>query len=888
MFLSPMTIPRPEHPRPDFRRHAWLNLNGTWHFSFDAMAYGEQLRWHQTGTVSRSGATITVPFPWESRLSGQGRTDYKGAGWYEREVTIPAEWTGLDPVLHFGAVDWSARVWVNGRLVAENNNGFLPFEANLAGLAAPGETVSVTVRAYDIADAATLVGKQVPRWYTHSSGIWQTVWLEGRPAAHVQSVRFSPDIRNGQARAEIRVAASEGTELELALSSPQGLFEALSLPITGEGNVSSHDLMLDIPEARLWSPDDPFLHDVDVALTSVDGAADMVHTYFGMREIGRGKHGNNEYEYIYLNGDPIYLAGALDQAFHPDGLYTYPSDDVIRGDMELARAMGLNMLRCHIKINDPRYYYWADRLGVIIHYDMPSPDLDSPAMRRICEETVAGMMERDFNHPSIMLWVIFNETWGLSKLDTRDGQEWVRSLVNQARALDPTRLVEDNSPCNYDHVETDVNSWHFYINDWAAARAHVQNVVDRTHPGSDFNYIGEGNVQDTQPLMNSEYGGISAAMGDMDISWCFKYLTTDLRRHDKICGYVYTELTDIEWEHNGFAKYDRSGKVFGYDALVPDMSVADLNAPLFAGLDCPPCQTVRPRGNFAAWGFVSNWGPELAQAALEWEAVFTDSLGYTRTWASGTMPVAPRRFGVVSSPEPVSFSVPGTAGLLTVALRLCSPEGTVLHRNYVNVEVWAEAGGEEPGSLDERTRVTWDPLDYVQASWPITSRGDAGGKLAGNGPGSVSYRIRLPTTLSAVNGLEFLCELGSRASGMEKLSWPPRNWRSHSPQTMQDRQFPTTVDVYLQDVKVDTWELSDDPADARGVLSHHRGMEPGSHGYLQRVSVRGERLAALNFEPGTSDLDLRLDSTGTGSPRGFSVYGARAGAWPLGPTILID
>ncbi|MDE0672898.1 MAG: hypothetical protein OXH72_14270 [Caldilineaceae bacterium] len=888
MFLSPMTIPRPEHPRPDFRREAWLNLNGTWHFSFDAMAYGEQLRWHQTGTVSRSGAAITVPFPWESRLSGQGRTDYKGAGWYEREVTIPAEWTGLEPVLRFGAVDWSARVWVDGRLVAENNNGFLPFEANLAGLAAPGETVRVTVRAYDIADAATLVGKQVPRWYTHSSGIWQTVWLEGRPAAHVQSVRFSPDIRNGQARAEVRIAAPKGTELELVLSSSKGLFESLSLPVTGEGNVSSHNLVLDIPDARLWSPDDPFLHDVDVALTSADGAADVVHTYFGMREIGRGKHGDNEYEYIHLNGDPIYLAGALDQAFHPDGLYTYPSDDVIRGDMELARAMGLNMLRCHIKINDPRYYYWADRLGVIIHYDMPSPDLDSPAMRRICEETVAGMIERDFNHPSIMLWVIFNETWGLSKLDTKDGQEWVRSIVNEARTLDPTRLVEDNSPCNYDHVETDVNSWHFYINDWAAARAHVQNVVDRTHPGSDFNYIGEGNVQDTQPLMNSEYGGISAAMGDMDISWCFKYLTTDLRRHDKICGYVYTELTDIEWEHNGFAKYDRSGKVFGYDSLVPDMSVADLNAPLFAGLDCPPCQTVRPRGNFAAWGFVSNWGPELAQAALEWEAVFTDSLGYTRTWASGTMSVEPRRFGVVSSPEPVSFSAPDTTGLLTVILRLCDPDGNVLHRNYVNAEVWDGDGGAEPRTLDERLRVTWDPLDYVQASWPVASRGDAGGKLAGNGPGSVSYRIRLPSTLSAINGLEFLCEVGSRASGMEKLSWPPRNWRSHTPQTMQDRQFPATVDVYLQDVKVDTWELPDDPADARGVLSHHRGVEPGSHGYLQRVSLRGERLADLNFEPGTSDLALRLDSTGNGSPRGFSVYGARVGAWPLGPTILVD
>ena len=173
-------IPRPEHPRPDLQRDAWHNLNGAWRFAFDPHAIGEQMRWYTPGSPKE--LTIHTPFPWESRLSGVVAPDYKGAAWYEREVTVPAAWQGLTPILHFGAVDSLARVWVDGKLAAESENGYLPITVNLADYAAPGDTVTVTVRAYDIAEAATWVGKQVPRWYTYSSGIWQTVWLEGRAA----------------------------------------------------------------------------------------------------------------------------------------------------------------------------------------------------------------------------------------------------------------------------------------------------------------------------------------------------------------------------------------------------------------------------------------------------------------------------------------------------------------------------------------------------------------------------------------------------------------------------------------------------------------------------------------------------------------------------------
>ena len=843
--------------------------------------------WHLTGATSRAGTTITVPFPWESRLSGQGRTDYKGAGWYEREITIPEAWRGCEPILHFGAVDWEARVWVNGQLVAENKNGFLPFSCNLSGIVSAGDTARLTVRAHDIADASTLVGKQVPRWYTHSSGIWQTVWLEGRTPDAIEKIRITPDIDAGRAIADVTLSVRTAGRFELRLTSPQRLFDPVAVTRSYRAGIQRENLRIALPTARLWSPDSPFLYALEATLVpAAGGQADAVSTHFGMRSISRARYGDNPHEYILLNHEPIYLRGALDQAFHPDGLYTYPTDDVIRGDMELAKACGLNMLRCHIKINDPSYYFWADRLGLIIHYDMPSPGLDTPGMRAVCARTVEGMIDRDFNHPSIMLWVLFNETWGLSNHSTREGQEWLRAMVHRARALDPTRLVEDNSPCHYDHVETDVNSWHFYINDYHRARGHIQDVVNRTHPGSDFNYVGEDNVQAREPLMNSEYGGISAAMGDMDIAWCFKYLTTELRRHAPICGYVYTELTDIEWEHNGFVKYDRSRKLFGYDAFVEGMTVADLNSAQFAGLDCPPCQTLVPGGTFAAQAFVSQWGPPLEEATIEWEARLVDRLGTRHSLAQGALAVKPERFGVVEAQSPLEFDLGPEAGLVTVALRLVDEAGNCLHRNYVNLEI---ADGTSPRlESDARgTLVRFAPGTYRRSSWATPVQDRTGTKVAGSEPGALEYRIDIPPNVNVetLTRLEFLCEIGARAHETEKLSWPPRNWRRHTPQTME-RKFPSQVDVHLAGVKVATWELEDDPADARGVLSHHYGYEPGSYGYLRRVSLTGGELAVLALDRDTRQIVLRLDAASADSPRGFALYGERAGSTPVEPTIL--
>ena len=882
--------PRPDYPRPYLRRDEWRSLNGPWRFAFDPHVVGEQMGWHRSRPGKSAGSkelTITVPFPWESPLSGVAAPEYRGAGWYAREVTIPGEWTGVRPFLNFNAVDWSARVWVNGQIAAENDNGYLPFSIDLSPFAAAGETVTVTVRAWDIAEATTLVGKQVPHWYTYSSGIWQSVWLEARPASHITGVAISPDVANAQAAAQVDLSIAAAGSYRLRLSSPDGTFPAVESSQTLQPGSQSVALTFAVPNPQLWSPETPHLYDVQVELLPADGSAgDSATTYFGMRTVSRGAWDGKDYEYITLNGEPVYLRGALDQAFHPDGLHSYPTDEIIRGDIQLAKDLGLNLLRCHIKINDPRYYYWADKLGLLIFYDIPSPDMDTPAMRRTYESALRGAIARDFNSPSIIAWIIFNETWGLTRHKTADGQRWLAEMTELTRQLDPTRLVEDNSPCNYDHVETDINSWHFYINNYFEVRRHVQRVVDETFPGSAFNYVGGEYVQKSAPLMNSEYGGIAARSGDTDIAWCFKYQTTELRRHAKVCGYVYTELDDIEWEHNGFVNYDRSAKEFGYDAFVPGMSVADLNAADFVGLDTPPCQTLAPGSEFRAPLFVSHWGSPIGTAAVRWQVDFVDRYGQPSTLQSGEIPVTPRRFDVTELGE-LAFALPDENGLATVALRLVDDTGAIRSRNYVNVEVTA---GHNP-AVEQNAygyALRFRPGDFSASSWDQPSVDPARQKLSATGSGWVEYALSLPAGVDAaqISGLELRCEAGARA-GRAKIDWPAKIQGFNYPQTEVERKTPSDVVVSLNGVEIGSAHLPDDPADARGVLSHHNWIDPGSYGYLTDASANTDALAAVKSalvagEPLRVRLTVPAESAG-----GLALYGEEAGHYPVAPTLLV-
>lgn len=966
-----VALPRPEHPRPDFQREPWINLNGRWRFTFDPQNLGEQQRWYRHTPPTRAstaratswasvasgasisaraedpfGTEIVVPFPWESHLSGVCRPDYKGAAWYQRTITVPDDWADADassgprhatglpgvedsqtsttglgakvrwrrrPFLCFGAVDWSAKIWVNGRFVAEHAGGYTPFDLDISHYVRPGRSATLTVRVWDACDADTPLGKQTQNWYTHSGGIWQTVWLEGRAAAYLTHVHVTPDLEAGRATFRVGIARAleaEASEIagpyRLRVASVDGAFPDVE-QLIAEGRDEA-EVEVAVPDPKPWSPESPHLYDCTVTLEGPEGNSDAVSTYFGLRSVARARWNENPFEYVLFNGEPVYLRGALDQAFHPEGLHTYPSDDAIRADIELAKELGLNMLRCHIKVNEPRYYYWADRLGLLVMYDLPSADIYTPISRAHWEQTFRDALRRDYGHPSIFAWILFNETWGLEEHQTPASWQWVRQMYDLAKTLDQTRLVEDNSACLYDHVKTDINTWHFYIGDYSRARSHVERVVEQTHEGSSFNYVSgryqhvEGAseyVQGSEPFLNSEYAGLGASGGDKDISYSFKFLTTELRRHAKICGYVYTELSDIEWEHNGFVNYDRSKKGFGYDAFFPGMTVADLNGADFVGLDCAPCRTLDPGGVFSAPVFVSHWDPRpLDDARLCWRVTIVDRFGDTHVVEENERPVSPRRYDVIDAGV-IEVTLPDRPCLATIAVWLEDGDGTIRARNYVNADVHEpEIKGEIAAPpAPERTERGWAvrllPDEYTASSHPQPALGPSGSKFGMGGAGWVEYTVPLPENVnpSAVRGLRVLFEAGARTAG-SRLGW--RNRRhgvNHYPQTDEERTLPTDLDVSLNGLSLGRTRLPDDPADARGVLSLHLhpDYEFASYGFLTRLSADADTTRRVLDAVQNSAITVRFEIPhGAGRTGGLNLYGSRMGAFPVAPTLFLD
>lgn len=323
--LGQQSMPRPQYPRPDFQREAWLNLNGTWNFQFDPANEGEAAGWFETSTTALQDQ-IAVPFPWQSELSGVRNTSYRGVAWYNRTFTVPEGWSG-QVVLHFGAVDYLSRVWVNGSVQGENEGGYNPFEFDITAALQPGEN-TITVRVDDPADQREIPhGKQrsLPPnpWddvsFTTTSGIWQTVWLENRPADYIVSAQITPDVPGEQAEIAVRLHTRHAAVLQVEATGPDGRSIAQQLDVSPADEVQTLSLTLPIDNPVLWDIGQPNLYDVSVKLIT-DEATDTVNTYFGMRSIER--QGRN----VLLNGRPIYLMSALDQGYWPDGLYTAPTD----------------------------------------------------------------------------------------------------------------------------------------------------------------------------------------------------------------------------------------------------------------------------------------------------------------------------------------------------------------------------------------------------------------------------------------------------------------------------------------------------------------------------------------------------------------------------------
>lgn len=510
-------IPRSEYPRPQFVRRDWLNLNGAWEFRVGAEPWAE----------------ITVPFCPEAPLSGLGRTEPMPEVWYRRRVAVPAGWRGREVLLHFQAVDYDATVWVDGEEVARHRGGFTPFTAALPATCA-GRDIEVVVRALDDLDSPQPRGKQSRRtdnwsvFYTRTTGIWQTVWLEPVPEVRLLRPRITPDAAGRRLLVRQPVSHSR---------------PGWHLRARAGGVEAGADLGLDFEPllvlaglSRHWSPADPFLYDLELELLDPEGrVADAATSYAGLRGVARdGRR-------LLLNGEPVFQRLVLDQGYWPEGVMTAPSDAALRADIELAQAAGFNGARLHQKVFEERYLYHADRLGYLVWGEFPDWG-GSPDTAHAAEWLEA--VGRDESHPSIVGWCPLNETEG-------GRPDAARALWLAAKLADGSRPVLDASGWTHEVPEADLTDRHDYEQDpaqWAPRPA-----------------------ADPRPFLVSEFGGAQLGgagwgYGDTPASaeaWLqrFEALTGTLLADPGLCGYCYTQLTDVYQEQNGVYTFDRRPKV---------------------------------------------------------------------------------------------------------------------------------------------------------------------------------------------------------------------------------------------------------------------------------------------------------------------------------------
>jgi hypothetical protein len=561
------TNPLPEYPRPQLVRPRWQSLNGLWDFALldSSVVPGPTVDPHTLATPSVAGAAgpegplpapnaaafterILVPFAPEAALSGVGRHADRVA--YRRTFRRPEAMTaGERLLLHFGACDWHCTAYVNGRQVVDHTGGYDEFTADVTDALAPGAAdQELVVAVYDPTDKfGQPRGKQVSKpegiWYTPVTGIWQTVWLEPVPATSVESVRMTPDVAAGALRLVVRARGARAGQRVVAVALADGR------EIGRVEGAPGAPLRLPVPQPRLWSPDDPFLYDLRIALrdggagAAAGNAVDSVASYFGMRTVGRMRDARG-FERITLNGEPVFQVGPLDQGWWPDGLYTAPSDEALRYDLEMTKALGFNMTRKHIKVEPARWYYHADRIGLAVWQDMPSGWNDSPEARRHFEGELREMLAEKHSVPSIVAWVPFNEKWG--QFDTRR----IVGIVEQA---DSSRLVNDASGWQHENVG-DMIDVHRYQGPQAMRGAPGRIAVVGEFGGLGFKESGHAWAGDAWG-----YGGLfetREALADR-YTLLFNRLYRDRDTHGIGAG-VYTQLTDVEVELNGFMTYDRA------------------------------------------------------------------------------------------------------------------------------------------------------------------------------------------------------------------------------------------------------------------------------------------------------------------------------------------
>jgi hypothetical protein len=933
------SIPRPEYPRPDRQRGRvegvdWLNLNGPWQFRFDPDRHGIDEAWFAPAPPDWR-EQIVVPFCWESLAAwGEGdaagsenyfstrvyrnplevtRANHRSAprhevGWYRRRVLIPdgPEWRERRVILTIGAADFFTRCWCNGRLLGEHEGGYDPFEFDLTDAletdAEAGRVAVIVLRVEDPMDNREQpVGKQWG-WYTPTSGIWQTVFIEPRAAAHMSHFRIRTDVDASEASFEVFCpGAADGLRVGVEIVSPAGGTTMAEFDVLAETAVGA----VALSDPVLWHPGNPQLYRVVFRLGGADGELDEVRSYFGMRKIStRPAPDNRGPAMLCLNNEPIYLRGALYQSYHPAGIYTAPDARTLAEDLAFAREAGFDFLRIHIKLDDPLLLYYADTQGILLMQDFPNfgEGGDTALGRQRFETMMRRGLRRDFNHPSIIAWCLFNETWGFGgqtelmkwigplagknpvqavteKTANETSFAWVHRMWEIAKTIDPTRLIEDMSVVAwehlkaYGHVETDINSWHFYLDDYARAKAHIEDVVAQSYRGSKFNFV-EGYAQSDAPLINSEFGGVGALDGNRDCSWSFKFLTNELRRHARLSAYIYTELHDVEWEYNGLLAYDRTRKQFGFQpAMINEGDVLPINA--------PPIRACAPGERMEIEVLSSHFSRRRREnITLHWLYSGIDSLGTVYPdLARGRAPIAFPHYQVGLARR-LEVAAPAETMLCTLSVAAVTPEGEVVASNFIQHHVTANAPTTREERDGGRTLVLRCPIAaWSAAEWPggaaTPEEASRLGYCFGRGAGFFEWELADDALrqLGRARRVRLLCEVSAR--------------REEERQTSAHRT-PTMFELSVNGLRAHRQMLPDHPHDSRGALTYLRGGR-GAHGYLMRATVEGELLQRLAATTHDGRVRLRCAAPADDAPAGgLTVYGPEAGRFPLGPTLVLE
>ncbi len=887
--LVAQSIPLPEHPRPDFERPLWQNLNGKWDFQFDSSDVGVREGWY---SKSWDQSQITVPFPWGSELSGV--KDAADIGWYQRGINVSNDWNGKRVFIVIGASDWATEAWLDGHYLGRHQGGYMPFEFELTEFIKFNTNQKITIRADDKRRDFTLYGKQ---GYGNARGIWQTVYLEARGKEFVKAVKCMPDTDRKKVSLKLVLAQAsvKPVPYRVEITSPSGkITQTDTFPI----QKMEHSTEINIPSPRLWSLDDPYLYQVKLVF-----AEDEVNTYFGMRKISVVKLPGTDIPYIGLNNKPIYLQLALDQSYHPKGYYTFPSDDFMKQEIIRSKSIGLNGIRIHIKPELPRKLYWADKLGLLVMADLPNSwGEPEPQMKQEAETTLKEFIERDFNHPSIFSWIVFNETWGLTtkvKVNNKneshylpETQSWVASMYYLAKSLDASRLVEDNSICcGRGHTQTDIYSWHEYLPGWEWDN-HLKKIVENNFEGSSFHFEA-GYKQGGQPNINSECGnvwGYEGSTGDVDWSYDYHRMMNSFRKYPKVAGWLYTEHHDVINEWNGYWRYDRSNKHTGFEQIVQGMTIKDLHSKYYLTTGNEITNTVNAGDEIAIPLTLSVYDESDSKLIIRSELWFTDQTGNHQMKSSGESTVLVKPWDQKEL-SPMKYKMPQINGLALIKFYLLSTSGDTLHRNFVHFVV--ENGGHVPGTVIE----TCKPDEHSNQKWSIKYWSVLNGlKVNGTGRGYFEYKIPVKNNwkpgdikdsyvvmeLSAkelfdkdkdetfVQNQNYM--LGSRVS-------PSKNPNAY-PMT-DDQKYSSQVKLSINNTVVKQMTLEDDPADHQGILSWHAQLkdrklrEAGSYGYLIKVPISKSEVSKAKKQ---GFLTLKLECVDGG---GIAVYGSRFGKYPV-------